>query len=193
MSVSTQFYLDQAAECGRNAQRATLQNQREVQLKAQAAWQAMAERAIKTAAERDRRDAERREQAGLAPEPARDHQRGVPVDHRARGRDLRRARGPRPRRRGQRRRACAHFRVEPIRPTDDEPKRLAPGIPRFADKPGEGFAIDSAAAFVEGDEDRIIREQRAQFRAFALPTPPSRSSGLEHLFRRRSVARLART
>lgn len=60
MSTSTQFYLDQAALCGRNAQTAALQNQREVQLKAQAAWQAMADRAIQTATERDRREAERR-------------------------------------------------------------------------------------------------------------------------------------
>lgn len=65
MSASTQFYLDQAAECGRNAQSATLQNQREVLLKAQAAWQAMADRAIRTAAERDRREDERRELALL--------------------------------------------------------------------------------------------------------------------------------
>lgn len=63
MAVSTQFYLDQAAECGRNAASATLQNQREVLLKAQAAWQAMADRAIRTATERDRRDAERRDVA----------------------------------------------------------------------------------------------------------------------------------
>ena len=60
MSTSTQFYLDQAEQCGRNAQSATLANQREVQLKAQAAWQAMADRAIHTATERDRREAERR-------------------------------------------------------------------------------------------------------------------------------------
>ena len=38
MSVSTQFYLDQAAACGRNALSANLQNQRDVLLKAQAAW-----------------------------------------------------------------------------------------------------------------------------------------------------------
>ncbi|NBW74541.1 MAG: hypothetical protein EBR34_01935 [Sphingomonadaceae bacterium] len=61
MSTSTQFYLDQADQCGRNAQSAALQNQRDVQLKAQAAWQAMADRAIRTATERDRRDAERRD------------------------------------------------------------------------------------------------------------------------------------
>lgn len=69
MSVSTQFYLDQAAECGRNAKVAPLENQRAIQLKAQAAWQAMADRAIQTATERDRRDAERRELA-LATEGA---------------------------------------------------------------------------------------------------------------------------
>ncbi len=63
MSASTQFYLDQAAECGRNALSAPLANQREIQLKAQAAWQAMADRAIKTAAERDRREDARRELA----------------------------------------------------------------------------------------------------------------------------------
>jgi hypothetical protein len=63
MSASTQFYLDQAALCGRNAQSATLANQREVLLKAQDAWQAMADRAIRTAVERDRRDAERRDLA----------------------------------------------------------------------------------------------------------------------------------
>lgn len=63
MSASTQFYLDQAVQCGLDAQSAILQNQREVLLKAQAAWQAMADRAIRTAAERDRRDEQRRELA----------------------------------------------------------------------------------------------------------------------------------
>lgn len=63
MSASTQFYIDQAALCGQNAQSATLANQREVLLKAQAAWQAMADRAIRTASERDRRESERRDVA----------------------------------------------------------------------------------------------------------------------------------
>jgi hypothetical protein len=59
MSVSTQFYLDQAAKCAREAGDALLPNRREVLIRAQASWQAMADKAIRVAAERDKREAER--------------------------------------------------------------------------------------------------------------------------------------
>lgn len=57
MAVSTQFYLDQAADCARNAGSAALDNQRETFLRAAAAWQAMADRAIMVATEREKREA----------------------------------------------------------------------------------------------------------------------------------------
>jgi hypothetical protein len=57
MSVSSQFYLDQADLCGRKALDAALSNQREIYLRSQAAWQAMADRTIRTDAERAKREA----------------------------------------------------------------------------------------------------------------------------------------
>ncbi len=56
MSVSTQFYIDQAAKCGNDAAGAALANQRETLLRAQSAWQAMADKGIKTDAERAKRE-----------------------------------------------------------------------------------------------------------------------------------------
>ena len=66
MSVSTQFYLDQAAKCAQGAVDAKLPNQRETFLRSQEAWQAMAERAIRVDAERAKRDAARVETAMTA-------------------------------------------------------------------------------------------------------------------------------
>jgi hypothetical protein len=60
MSVSIQFYLDQAAKCASEAREAKLPNRREVLVRAQASWTEMADRALRVAAERDKRDAERR-------------------------------------------------------------------------------------------------------------------------------------
>ena len=48
MSVSSQFYLEQAAKCARSADDAMLDNQREIFRRSSAAWQAMADRAIRT-------------------------------------------------------------------------------------------------------------------------------------------------
>jgi hypothetical protein len=59
MSVSSQFYLEQAAKCARSASDAALDNQRETFLRSQEAWQAMADRAIRVDAERAKRDAAR--------------------------------------------------------------------------------------------------------------------------------------
>lgn len=73
MSASTQFYLDQAAQCAKSAAAAALPNQRDIYRKAEAAWQAMADRALRTSAERDRRDEER-----LASAAAANEQQGTP-------------------------------------------------------------------------------------------------------------------
>lgn len=59
MSVATQFYLDQAAKCEREASDALLPNRREILLRAQASWQAMADKALRVAEERDKRESER--------------------------------------------------------------------------------------------------------------------------------------
>jgi hypothetical protein len=66
MSVSSQFYLEQAAKCERSAHDAALDNQRAIFERSAAAWQAMADRAIRTDAERAVRDAARE----VASEPA---------------------------------------------------------------------------------------------------------------------------
>jgi hypothetical protein len=57
MAATTQFYLDQAAQCARDASAAALSNQRDTLLRAEAAWLAMAARTSKVATERDRREA----------------------------------------------------------------------------------------------------------------------------------------
>lgn len=57
MTVPDQFYLDQAAECARSAAGATLSNQREKYLRAQAAWEALANRNQYVRAARERREA----------------------------------------------------------------------------------------------------------------------------------------
>lgn len=66
MSVSSQFYLEQAARCVRSASDAALANQREIFERSAAAWQAMADRAIRTDNERAIRDAARGELATSA-------------------------------------------------------------------------------------------------------------------------------
>lgn len=70
MTANTQFYLDRAEQCGRDATKAMLANQRDVLLKAQAAWQAMADQSHKMTTERDRREAERLARAEEAAEAA---------------------------------------------------------------------------------------------------------------------------
>lgn len=57
MAATTQFYLDQAAQCAREASAAGLANQRETLLRAEAAWLAMAARTSKVSSERERREA----------------------------------------------------------------------------------------------------------------------------------------
>jgi hypothetical protein len=57
MSATTQFYLDQAAQCANSAAAAALDNQRDTFLRAEVAWRAMADRAIKVATEREKREA----------------------------------------------------------------------------------------------------------------------------------------
>lgn len=54
MSAASDFYLERAAACAREAQEAELANVRERCLRAEAAWLAMAERILKTEAARDR-------------------------------------------------------------------------------------------------------------------------------------------
>lgn len=59
MSVSSQFYQNQASVCARSAEGTTLPNQRDKYLRAQAAWQALADREIGIKAARDLREAEK--------------------------------------------------------------------------------------------------------------------------------------
>ena len=65
MSASGKFYLAQAALCAQNAQGTALANQRDKYLRAQAAWQALAERELGIKAAREQRDGERTEAARL--------------------------------------------------------------------------------------------------------------------------------
>ena len=59
MSASGKFYLAQAALCAQSAQSTLLGNQRDKYLRAEAAWQALADREIGIVAARDLRDAEK--------------------------------------------------------------------------------------------------------------------------------------
>lgn len=54
------FYLLQAEKCGKSAAEAVLENERQKFLKAQAAWQSLADAATHTQAEAAKREAERR-------------------------------------------------------------------------------------------------------------------------------------
>jgi len=46
MSTDSRFYLEQAANCAKEAEAASLSNQREMHRRSQAAWQALAERRL---------------------------------------------------------------------------------------------------------------------------------------------------
>lgn len=59
MSQPVSFYIQQAANCGASAAAATLANEREKYLAAQAAWQALADATARTREEAAKRDAAR--------------------------------------------------------------------------------------------------------------------------------------
>jgi hypothetical protein len=59
------FYLTQAEQCAKAAADTLLDNQRDKYLRAQAAWQALADREDTVKAARDKRDAEKAEQAEM--------------------------------------------------------------------------------------------------------------------------------
>ncbi len=61
MSQHSDFYVEQAAKCGASAASATLANERDKYLQAQAAWQALAESSSKVRDEAAKRDAKRLE------------------------------------------------------------------------------------------------------------------------------------
>ncbi len=65
MTASSEFYLVQAAQCARSAERATLANQRETYLRAGAAWQALADRELDVTTAREARDAEKAARQGF--------------------------------------------------------------------------------------------------------------------------------
>jgi hypothetical protein len=65
MSASGKFYLAQAATCAQAAEKTQLANQREKYLRAQAAWQALADRENGIVAARDLREAEKAAIAGV--------------------------------------------------------------------------------------------------------------------------------
>ena len=58
MTTPSQFYLEQVRVCAESAAQAVLDNQRDTFLRAGAAWQALADRAIKQQAARAQRDAD---------------------------------------------------------------------------------------------------------------------------------------
>lgn len=64
MSASSQFYAVQAATCAASATKATLGNERDKYLRAQAAWEALATRESETQTARLQREAAR-----LSPQP----------------------------------------------------------------------------------------------------------------------------
>ena len=65
MSLPSQVYLSQVAQCAGSAAAAVLPNERDKYLRAQAAWQALAERELGIKAAREQRDGERTEAARL--------------------------------------------------------------------------------------------------------------------------------
>ncbi len=69
MTASSQFYLAQAANCTKSAQNAILANQRDMYLRAGAAWQALADREQDVTAAREQRDADKiaRQQGAESP------------------------------------------------------------------------------------------------------------------------------
>ena len=61
MSATTDFYLARAADCARDAAAATLDNVRERNLRAEAAWLAMANKLMRGEQMRAQREAEKAE------------------------------------------------------------------------------------------------------------------------------------
>ena len=61
MTVSGQFFLTQASSCATSAAGSKLANQRETYLRAQAAWQALADREFGLKAARAQREADKAE------------------------------------------------------------------------------------------------------------------------------------
>ena len=59
MTVSGQFFLNQASSCATSAAGSKLANQRETYLRAQAAWQALADREFGLKAARAQREADK--------------------------------------------------------------------------------------------------------------------------------------
>lgn len=73
MSLPSQFYLAQAALCARSAAETPLLNQRDKYLRAQTAWQALADRELGIKAAREQREAERADERARTepgPQPA---------------------------------------------------------------------------------------------------------------------------
>lgn len=68
MSVTSDFYLARAAQSAREAQETNLVNVRERCLRAEAAWQAMADRLLKSEAEKRKLAGEKASQKDLATE-----------------------------------------------------------------------------------------------------------------------------
>lgn len=66
MAVSSEFYLARAAECGRDAQLATLENVRVRSLRSEAAWKAIADKASSRQEERETLAAEKAIHMGKA-------------------------------------------------------------------------------------------------------------------------------
>ena len=60
MATESEFYLQQVESCARQAEASPLANQRAIHLRAQAAWQALADRRLVTEAKRSRLEAEKR-------------------------------------------------------------------------------------------------------------------------------------
>lgn len=69
MSVSGEFYRKQADLCAMSAEASGLSNQRDTLLRAQAAWQALADREFRVKAGREQRELEGRELAPAAGAP----------------------------------------------------------------------------------------------------------------------------
>ncbi len=66
MSTQSDFYRERAADARADADAASLDNVRDRCLRAAAAWQVMADRAVRTARMRDRREAEKAERLEAA-------------------------------------------------------------------------------------------------------------------------------
>lgn len=66
MSRESSFYLQQVAQCARDAEAAVLPNQREMFLRSQSAWQALADRRLLTEQASAELEAQRREQITAA-------------------------------------------------------------------------------------------------------------------------------